>query len=274
MANIQLIATDLDGTFLADDKTFDHTLFRTVLTQLKAQHIAFAIATGVHQTRINRIMAGFLNDGINFVSNNGARVVTGDGQVLYERAIPRATLAQITTLIANFEPKPDQGVVYSTDDTAYIPRAFANVVMDKHLKYFQHIVIFDDVADIAEPIFKVTMNWRDFDELQFYTAAKQALGHAVHVTETGTGAIDIVPAGVNKAVGLQVLADRLGIEMAHVAAFGDGGNDVEMLTHVGYPFIMPKTTLVGDFLPVVADNNHDGVSRTILQLLAKNDASY
>lgn len=272
MANIQLIATDLDGTFLADDKTFDHALFRTVLTQLKAHHIAFAIATGVHQTRINRIMAGFLNDGINFVSNNGARVVTGDGQVLYERAIPRATLAQIAALITNFEPKPDQGVVYSTDDTAYIPREFATTVMDKHLKYFQHIVIFDNVADIAEPIFKVTMNWRDFDELQFYTAAKQALGHAVHVTETGTGAIDIVPAGVNKAVGLQVLADHLGIEMAHVAAFGDGGNDVEMLTHVGYPFIMPKTTLVGDFLPVVADNNHDGVSRTILQLLAKNDA--
>ncbi len=272
MANIQLIATDLDGTFLTDDKTFDHALFRMVLTQLKARHIAFAIATGVHQTRINRLLAGFLNDGISFVSNNGARVVSGDGQVLYERAIPHATLQQIAALIANFEPKPDQGVVYSTDDTAYIPRAFADLVMDRHLKYFQKIVIFDDVADIKVPIFKVTMNWRHFDESQFYTAAKQVLGHTVHVTETGTGAIDIVPAGVNKAVGLQVLADHLRIDMTQVVAFGDGGNDIEMLTHVGYPFIMPKTQLVGDFLPVVADNNHDGVSRTILQLLAKNDA--
>ncbi|MGO2917359.1 MAG: HAD family hydrolase, partial [Leuconostoc falkenbergense] len=28
---IQLIATDLDGTFLTDDKKFDQTLFRRVL---------------------------------------------------------------------------------------------------------------------------------------------------------------------------------------------------------------------------------------------------
>ena len=270
MANIQLIATDLDGTFLSDDKTFDKTLFRTVLTRLKAQNIAFAIATGVHQSRINRLLADFLTDNLAFVTNNGARVVSGSGQVLYERTIPVATLQKIATLVAAFSPQPDQGVVYSTDDTAYVPRAFAPFVTDRHMKYFQKMILFDDISDIKTPIFKVTMNWENFDEMRFYTAAKQALGNAVHVTETGTGAIDIVPSGVNKAVGLQVLADHLGIEMAQVAAFGDGGNDIEMLMHVGYPYVMPNASLVGDFLPVIADNNHDGVSQTILALLNQN----
>lgn len=271
MANIQLIATDLDGTFLSDDKTFDHVLFRTVLRRLKENNIIFAIATGVHQTRINRLLAGFLDDGIAFVTNNGARVVAGNGQVLYDHVIPATTLQQIQKLVMQFAPKPDQGVVYSTDDTAYVPREFSAFVTDRHMKYFQKMIVFDDVSEIKVPIYKVTMNWQDFDEMRFYAAAKQALGHSVHVTETGTGAIDIVPAGVNKAVGLQVLADHLGIDMVHVAAFGDGGNDIEMLTHAGYPFIMPKTNLVGDFLPVVADNNHDGVAKTILQVLDKND---
>ena len=36
MTNIQLIATDLDGTFLADDKTFDKALFKVVIERLKA----------------------------------------------------------------------------------------------------------------------------------------------------------------------------------------------------------------------------------------------
>lgn len=273
MTNIQLIATDLDGTFLADDKTFDKALFKVVLERLKAKNIGFVIATGVHQERIEMLLADFLHAGLFYVTNNGARVIAPNGEVLYNQAIPWSVLAQIQTLITAFEPKPDQGLVYSTDDTAYIPRSFSHLATDDRLKYFKKVILFDDVSEIVTPIFKVTMNWIDFDENKLYAAAKQALGHQVHVTETGTGAIDIVPAGVNKAVGLKVLADNLGIQLSQVAAFGDGGNDIEMLTQVGYPYIMPNTKLSGDFLPVVADNNHAGVLRTILTILDKSSVS-
>ncbi|WP_158083968.1 HAD hydrolase family protein, partial [Leuconostoc pseudomesenteroides] len=43
---IQLIATDLDGTFLTDDKKFDQALFRNVLRELNKKHIQFTMATG------------------------------------------------------------------------------------------------------------------------------------------------------------------------------------------------------------------------------------
>ena len=42
----------------------------------------------------------------------------------------------------------------------------------------------------------------------------------------------------NKGTGIRALADRLGIPLADVAAFGDQFNDESMLDAVGYPYMM------------------------------------
>ncbi|MEX0379877.1 HAD-IIB family hydrolase [Leuconostoc sp. MS02] len=267
MANIQLIATDLDGTFLSDDKSFDKALFRVVLAALKNKNIQLAIATGVHQERINVLLADFLDEKMAYVTNNGARVMNSDGRLIYERTIAMPILQNVQQLLADFPVKPSRGLVYSTDDTAYVPRAYADMIRNSRRRYFKKIILFDDLAEINEPIFKVTMNWQDFDETQFYDAAQRVLGDSVHITETGTGAIDIVPAGVNKATGLKALADNIGISMDGIAAFGDGENDLEMLRAVGQPFVMPGASIVGPFAPVMANNNHAGVLKTILSII-------
>ena len=267
MADIRLIATDLDGTFLANDKTFNKALFRTVLEKLKSKNIQFVIATGVHQSRIDILLAGFLNERIAYVTNNGARVVNASGNIIYERTLAVEILQEVQQLLVAFPVKPNRGLVYSTDKTAYVPRAYADSMTQDRRRYFKNIIFFDDVLEIKEPIFKVTMNWQDFDESQFYESARQALGDRVHVTETGTGAIDIVPKGVNKAVALRVLADDMGISMSDIVAFGDGENDLEMLAAVGRPFIMPTASIDGQFDPVIADNNHAGVLKTILNII-------
>ena len=267
MADIQLIATDLDGTFLSDDKSFDKALFHVVLDKLKNKNIQLAIATGVHQERINVLLADFLDEGLAYVTNNGARVTNADGQLIYERTMSLPILLRVQQLLTDFPVKPSRGLVYSTDDTAYIPREYAHIMLQSHRRYFKKVILFDDVSEIKAPILKVTMNWKNFDETQFYDAARQTLGDAVHVTETGTGAIDIVTAGVNKAIGLKMLAYYLGISMANIAAFGDGENDLEMLMAVGQPFIMPDASIAGPFNPVSADNNHAGVLKTILSMI-------
>lgn len=45
--------------------------------------------------------------------------------------------------------------------------------------------------------------------------------------------VEVATAGEHKAVALQVLTDHLGITPADVIAFGDGGNDVDMLIWAG-----------------------------------------
>lgn len=45
--------------------------------------------------------------------------------------------------------------------------------------------------------------------------------------------LDIAPKGVDKAHGLQIVCDALGIDRADVLAIGDGRNDIEMLEWAG-----------------------------------------
>ena len=112
------------------------------------------------------------------------------------------------------------------------------------------------MREINEPIYKVTMSWTNFDEKRFYDDALAFFGDDVHITETGTGAIDIVPAYVNKAEGLKMLAESYALDLSHAVAFGDGGNDLEMLNAVGLPYKMPDADIIGQFNVALSDNNH------------------
>lgn len=264
---IQLIATDLDGTFLKDDKKFNQELFREVLRELKAKQIEFTIATGVHQERINILFKNFLSERLNFVTNNGARVVRSDGTVLFSNALSQSTLHQIQYFLNHYSQRPNRGLVYSTDDTAYLPSNISIESNKRYFKYFKYVKKFTEVSEIKEPIYKVTMSWTNFDEQKFYRDARQFFNDDVHITETGTGAIDIVPTRVNKAAGLKMLADSYAIDLSDVVAFGDGGNDLEMLRAVGMPYKMPDASVTGCFNEALSDNNHDGVLKTIQQLI-------
>ena len=48
-------------------------------------------------------------------------------------------------------------------------------------------------------------------------------------------AVDVMQEGLSKEVGLRVLCERLDITLEEIIGFGDGMNDLEMLSSVGYP---------------------------------------
>jgi hydroxymethylpyrimidine pyrophosphatase-like HAD family hydrolase len=78
---------------------------------------------------------------------------------------------------------------------------------------------------------------------------------------------------MNKAAGLQELGTILGVDLAEMCAFGDGGNDLEMLREVGLGVAMqnaqPAVTTVADAQTV--DNQAQGVLVFIEKLLAQVD---
>ena len=54
--------------------------------------------------------------------------------------------------------------------------------------------------------------------------------------------MEALPAGLNKAVGLQWLAQHLGVAAAEVLAVGDNDNDVEMLRWAGVGVAMGNSS--------------------------------
>ena len=75
---------------------------------------------------------------------------------------------------------------------------------------------------------------------------------------------------VNKATGLAYLQQHWHVAPSQTAAFGDNGNDLEMLREADYSFAMQNAiTPVKEMATYLTshDNNHDGVLATIDTLI-------
>lgn len=128
----------------------------------------------------------------------------------------------------------------------------------------------DRAALFAEPIEKVLMRHRDLpDELVAATAAR-AGGAGVSVTHSEKGMIEVLPAGVTKAAGLQRAAERLGFTPSETIAFGDMPNDIPLLTWAGYGVAMgnahPDLRAVAH--EVAPRNDDDGVAVVLERLFS------
>ncbi|MBS9337708.1 HAD family hydrolase [Fructobacillus parabroussonetiae] len=266
---IKLIATDLDATFLNDEKAFDHTLYEQMVERAEEQGVTFVVATGNHPDKVAHYFSGVKQD-YTLIANNGAEVVTADGRVLATYAIDPASFAPVVRQVEGLADRVQMGLVFTGTDKAFMLRSQADLGLgiDKAASYFKSLTLIDDLSEIDEPILKMTVNLPEY-ELPFIKQIDE-MALPVHVTTSGYGAIDFVAPNVNKGVALADLGERLAIKKEEMAAFGDGLNDLEMLRYVGHPYIMPNADplLFGQgFHQVLTDNNHDGVLKTILQKL-------
>ena len=66
------------------------------------------------------------------------------------------------------------------------------------------------------------------DEIQ--PEAEERFGPEMYVVRTADEILEIAAPKTNKALGAQAVAGRLGIHSEDVIAFGDGNNDVELLS--------------------------------------------
>ena len=79
---------------------------------------------------------------------------------------------------------------------------------------------------------------------------------------------DCICKGTNKATGIDDVIKHYGIDISEVMAFGDGGNDVEMLRHAGVGVAMGNASNeVKKYAKVVTESvDNDGVARILRQI--------
>ena len=83
--------------------------------------------------------------------------------------------------------------------------------------------------------------------------------------------IEVNPAGINKARGLTLVCERLGIEMKNVMAVGDSLNDLAMIAEAGLGIAMGNAQEVVKKAAawVTSTNNEDGVALAIHKWVIK-----
>jgi Cof subfamily protein (haloacid dehalogenase superfamily) len=268
---IKLIATDMDGTLLRDDRTFDYARMEDLLDELDSKGIRFVAASGNQYKKLRSYFNPVNPDRVTYVSDNGALVMDHD-EVIAESTITRQQIDRVIAWNNSVNPGMENLIVLSGHNGAYVSNHATPEIIGMVKQFYPVVHQVEKFKDIEDNIFRFTFVWEQgIDVHQHIQQLRAEFGEELHTTGSGFGTVDILAPGVNKRTGLEQLGDIWGIKPEEMAAFGDNGNDLEMLRYVKYPFVMPNAE---DFMKVridnlaVNDNNHNGVLDTIEALLA------
>lgn len=267
----KLIATDMDGTFLQDDRNYDVARFDAALTEMESRGIKFVTASGNQYEQLRRYFEPVGADRITYVTENGALVID-EGKVLAEGVLP---VEKIDKVIAwNKEQHGVDGnlIILSGVKGAYVSNRATQEIIDRAKLFYPNVYQVEKFKEIDDDIFRVSFIWDESaDVYEYIVKLREAFADEVHVTGSGFGSVDVLAGNVNKAHGLAELSIAWGIQPEDMVAFGDNGNDVEMLKYVGLGFVMPNAEpfMLNKFPnKALNDNNHAGVVETIEAILA------
>lgn len=262
---IKIIAVDMDGTFLNDNKTYDRERFQAQFLALKALGIRFVVASGNQYYRLREYFTGIDCNDIAYVAENGGYVHDGN-QELYVADIPADTMTRVYSFLNTLK---HVSFIICGKNSAYTLNSIDQAEYDHALNHYQRLRRVESYQDINDTIIKIALKVppRIFDAV--LSDACQMLGDVLVPVTSGHQWLDLIMPGVHKAHGLQVLQQQWEISDQAIAAFGDSGNDLEMLQKVGFSFAMENGSEVIRQAAryMVPANNNDGVLEMIDRIL-------
>jgi len=282
LADIKLIATDLDGTFMSDALT-PHPQNVESLLKCKAHGIAFCICTGRNWHGIKDLVAKVPFDRY-CVINNGSSIYDSETNTLrYRNRFDPEIAREILMLCTEFEGAHiGASTTFHTHvieerlpdklHKRWLERAKSNPEWADSL--FMHKDVDELVLACQDDMQRISLglNIQDADMLNLAFTKIGAIA-GVELTTSGFGSLEISPKDGTKAEALSVLADIYEVEPQNVLAFGDNYNDMHMLLWAGTGVAMGnadhRLKSIADY---VTDTNVDaGVSRAIERIVFHNE---
>jgi Cof subfamily protein (haloacid dehalogenase superfamily) len=264
--DIRLIAADMDGTLLDDDKEL-HAHFWPMVDALLDRGILFCPASGrQYQTLYSHF--GRLAEQLVYIAENGAYVVRGRQEISSDTLADDLVTRIVLAVRALADAGADVGFVVCGKRSAYIERTDARFRAHTD-QYYVSLAALDDVLNRPEDgILKVAVY--DFASAEERTVpALPTFGDEVQIALSGKHWVDVQNRGTNKGSAIRRVQATLGITSAQTMVFGDFLNDLEMMDAADYSFAMENAhPLLAERARYSAPANTDnGVVRTISSIL-------
>lgn len=257
---IKLIAVDMDGTFLNENGDYNRSRFAQQYAEMQRRGIKFVVASGNQYYQLKSFF-DVLDRDIAYVAENGAYVVDKQQQI-YCAQMPALQVRQVLNVIEKIDYLQ---VIVCGKNGAYMLDTFGDAFYKKMSRYYFHLNPIGSYDELDDVIFKFALEMPNEKLPQLMIDIEQSLGKLVKPVSSGHGSVDLVIPGNHKANGLQKIQAIYGIADADVMAFGDGGNDLEMLKTAGFGFAMqnaqPAAVASARFRAGL--NSEDGVLQVI-----------
>ncbi|MEH1101000.1 Cof-type HAD-IIB family hydrolase [Micromonospora sp. CPCC 205561] len=226
----RLVATDIDGTLLRDDRTLSaHTA--DVLARLAARGTPVVLVTG-RPIRWLRMVYEQLAEPLPAICANGAVVYDPVAdEVLRADPLAPQLLAEVARRLRAEVPEISFAVEI-VDSRQMRHEAHYPLRWDADHDAIRAVETPEEL--LAAPAVKLLARGAEQDPDAFVALVAGALEGLAEATHSSySGLVEISAAGVTKAAGLAWYCARLGIDARDVLAFGDMPNDVPMLAWAG-----------------------------------------
>lgn len=237
-SKIKLVAVDVDGTFVRSDYTYDIPRFRRILEGMEKAGCQFVVASGNQYYQLRDLFPGYYDE-LSFVAENGA-FVKDHKELVFTADMPKETVDRVIDVCREY---PEIQNVLCGADSAYCQRGTVSQEFYELTSiYYHRLKWVDDFKKVEDQILKFAPTVPEEKTYFYYDIFCERLKGKVEPTTSGHGSIDLIMPGCHKASGIKRLTKRWGILPEECAAFGDGGNDIEMLQYCGYSYAMQNAT--------------------------------
>ena len=218
---IKAVFFDIDGTLVSFKTHRVPDSAKRAIAALRAKGVRVFIASGRQLLAINNL-EDLQFDG--YVTLNGGYCIVGE-QVIYKHSMPSEDMV---SLVQYMEEREDFPCIFVHEN------AFCINYTDERTDEVFRLLNFPQPPTLP---LREAATGDIFQLVAFFTKEQEKAIMAVmpHCEATRWNPLfsDVIPKGSSKQVGVDKMLDYFGISLDESMAFGDGGNDVLMLKHVG-----------------------------------------
>lgn len=224
MPDIKIVFFDIDSTLYDQHKHIPDSTAEAI-TALQRKGIMAAVATGRAPFMFENLRTD-LNIH-SYVSFNGSYVVHQD-EPFYKNPLPEDTLEILerTSSMRGYRMIFQSGSTMKIDGelNAEVKKGFTSLKLNLPFP--------EEDRDFykKEDIYQALLFYKEQDDSGYLG---QFPLNTLRYVRWHEEAVDVIPRNGSKARGIQKMLEKLGLRAEEACAFGDGNNDVEMLSYVG-----------------------------------------
>lgn len=258
------VISDLDGTLLNSNHTISKYT-QEVIKKVIEKGVKFYIATGRHHLDAMAFKEMLGLDSF-LISSNGAKVHDKDNKEVFSVSIPEGTTAEIINLTSSTKAHKS---IYA-DDIWYVEEPLEmSDEFHKESSFTYTVKPFEKLKN--QSVTKFFFISDDEEEISLlHTMLHKKLKNEISLTLSLASCLEIMNLGVSKGTAIKNMLDLEGIDLSETIAFGDGLNDLEMLTVVEKGFLMgnhnPKLRALLPHNEIVKSNDEDGVANKLREI--------
>lgn len=267
----KLLALDMDGTLLKDDKTISKENFDAI-QKAREKGVNIALATGRPIKGIEKYLKelNLLSEDCYAVTFNGAVVQTTTGNHIMAKTL--MTLEDLQYLY-KLSKELKVNIHAHTNEECITPKSSKYSVLEAELNSIPLTEMDFDTLDKSTIIVKVMF----IDEEEILNRVIESLPKEVYekytVMRSAPYFLEFLNKNANKGTGVKLLSEKLGVKQDEIICAGDADNDIHMIEYAGLGVAMGNAS---DNIKKIANfttktNEENGIAYVIDKFILNKD---